>query len=37
MLQQLMENVHNYFVEERVAGHYEVAAGAISLPFLLFG
>lgn len=37
MLQQLMENVHNYFVEERVAGHYEVAAGAISLPFLLEG
>ena len=37
MLQQLMENIHNYFIKDSFAGEYTIAGGAISLPFLLDG
>ena len=34
MLQQIMETVHNYFVEEKLNGRYEIVDGMISLPLL---
>ena len=34
MLQQVMESVCNYFIEERLSGTYEIVDGAISLPLL---
>ena len=37
MLQQVMENIHNYFIKGRHNGEFEIADGAISLPFLLDG
>ena len=37
MLQQLCENIHNYFIKDSYGGEYEIAGGAISLPFLLDG
>ena len=37
MLQQVMENIHNYFIKDRYNGEFEIADGAISLPFLLDG
>ena len=37
MLQQVMENIHNYFIKDRHNGEFEIADGAISLPFLLDG
>ena len=37
MLQQICENIHNYFVKEAHSGEYTIADGAISLPFLLEG
>ena len=37
MLQQICENIHNYFIKSRHESEYEIAGGAISLPFLLEG
>ena len=37
MLQQIMEHVHNYFVQKLFPGQFEIADGTISLPFLLDG
>jgi len=37
MLQQIMDNVHNYFIKEAVVGSYEIADGMISLPFVKEG
>ena len=37
MLQQLCEHVHNYFIKDSYGGEYEIAGGAISLPFMLDG
>ena len=37
MLQQVCENIHNYFIKDRHTGTFEIAGGAISLPFLLDG
>ena len=34
MLQQVMENIHNYFIKDRHEGIHEVADGMISLPLL---
>ena len=34
MLQQIMENIHNYFIEERIEGSFVIAGGVISLPLL---
>ena len=34
MLQQIMENIHNYFIKERLEGKYEIVDGMISLPLL---
>lgn len=34
MLQQVMESIHNYFVEERIGGQFTIAEGMISLPLL---
>lgn len=34
MLQQVMESVCNYFIEEKRSGKYEIVDGAISLPLL---
>ena len=34
MLQQVMENIHNYFIQNRYEGKYEIAGGMISLPLL---
>ena len=37
MLQQVCENIHNYFIKDRYTGTFEIAGHAISLPFLLEG
>ena len=37
MLQQIMEHVHNYFVQKLFPGQFEIAESTISLPFLLDG
>lgn len=37
MLQQIMENIHNYFIQKSVKGTFEIADGTISLPFCLDG
>lgn len=37
MLQQLCENIHNYFVQKLFPGEFEIAESTISLPFLLDG
>lgn len=37
MLQQLCENIHNYFVQKLFPGEFEIAGNTISLPFLLDG
>ena len=37
MLQQICEHIHNYFIKDVHVGHYEIAAGMISLPFLQEG
>ena len=37
MLQQVCENIHNYFIKDRHTGTFEIAGHAISLPFLLEG
>ena len=37
MLQQLCEHIHNYFIKDSYGGEYEIAGGAISLPFMLDG
>lgn len=37
MLQQIMENIHNYFIQKRLEGTFEIADGVISLPSLLDG
>ena len=34
MLQQVCENIHNYFIQNRYEGKYEIAEGMISLPLL---
>lgn len=34
MLQQICEYVHNYFIQNRFEGKYEIADGMISLPLL---
>lgn len=34
MLQQIMENIHNYFIKDRFEGSYEIADSMISLPLL---
>ena len=34
MLQQICEYIHNYFIEERLEGQFEIAGGKISLPLL---
>lgn len=34
MLQQVCENIHNYFIQNRYEGKYEIAGGMISLPLL---
>lgn len=34
MLQQICENIHNYFIQHRYEGRYEIAEGMISLPLL---
>ena len=37
MLQQVCENIHNYFIKDVHEGRYEIAGGTISLPFLIEG
>ena len=37
MLQQVCENIHNYFIKDRHDGEFEIADATISLPFLLEG
>ena len=37
MLQQVCENMCNYFIKERIDGSYEISDGVISLPFLQDG
>ena len=37
MLQQICEHIHNYFIKDSHEGTYEIAAGAVSLPFLKDG
>ena len=37
MLQQICENIHNYFIRESHNGSFVIADGVISLPFLLDG
>ena len=37
MLQQLCENICNYFIQKQEQGTFEIAGGTISLPFLLDG
>ena len=37
MLQQVMENIHNYFIKDRHSGEFEIADATISLPFILDG
>ena len=37
MLQQVCENIHNYFIKDRHDGEFEIAEHMISLPFLLDG
>lgn len=37
MLQQICEHIHNYFIKGTQSGAYEIAGGAISLPFLKEG
>lgn len=37
MLQQICENIHNYFIKDRINGTFVIADGTISLPFLLEG
>lgn len=37
MLQQICDFIHNYFIKEAHVGNYEIADGAISLPFLKDG
>ena len=37
MLQQVCENICNYFIKDRYNGTYEISGGMISLPFLLEG
>ena len=34
MLQQVCEYIHNYFIQNRFEGKYEIADGTISLPLL---
>lgn len=34
MLQQICENLCNYFIQKRMEGRFEIAGGAISLPLL---
>jgi hypothetical protein len=34
MLQQVCEHIHNYFIQNRYEGKYEIAGGMISLPLL---
>ena len=34
MLQQIMEDIHNYFIKDRLEGKYEITDGTISLPLL---
>lgn len=34
MLQQICEEIHNYFIKDRFAGKFEIADGMISLPLL---
>lgn len=37
MLQQVCEQIHNYFIKESHVSSYEIAGGMISLPFVLEG
>ena len=37
MLQQVCENIHNYFIKDLHHGEFEIADATISLPFLLDG
>ena len=37
MLQQMLENIHNYFIKASHENSYEIVNGMISLPFLLEG
>ena len=37
MLQQICENIHNYFIKASHENSYEIADGMISLPFVLEG
>ena len=37
MLQQLCENIHNYFIKDSYGGEYVIADGALTLPFMLDG
>ena len=37
MLQQVMENIHNYFIQKQYEETFEIASSAISLPFMLDG
>ena len=37
MLQQVMENIHNYFIKDRINGDFVIAEHTISLPFLIEG
>ena len=34
MLQQICENICNYFIQKRLEGRFEIAGGTISLPLL---
>ena len=34
MLQQVMENIHNYFIKDRLVGEFVIADGMITLPLL---
>lgn len=37
MLQQVMENIHNYFIKDRINGDFVIVGHTISLPFLIEG
>lgn len=37
MLQQMLENIHNYFIKDRQESDYEIVDGMISLSFLKEG
>lgn len=37
MLEQILDYIHNYFVKEVHAGHFEIASGSLNVDFLQSG